>query len=161
MAEASRRAARSAAKGGRPNALFVVGAAERLPAELVGLADDVTIVLPWGSLLRGVLGLDEAAARGIASLPKPGASVTAWLASSARYRGAGVGTLDGDLLRPAALARLAAVHGRTGLVLVEAAPAPPAELRTLGSTWAKRLGLDRPGSGSSAVRLRLVRGGGR
>ena len=42
-----------------PNALFVVAAAERVPAELHGLADELTILFPWGSLLRGALALDE------------------------------------------------------------------------------------------------------
>ena len=59
MAEASRRAARPARRGGLPNALFVVAAAEALPPELDGVADVVTIQLPWGSLLRGALALDE------------------------------------------------------------------------------------------------------
>jgi 16S rRNA (adenine(1408)-N(1))-methyltransferase len=55
MSEASRRAARKPGKGGLPNALFVVAAAESLPCELDGLVDAVTIQLPWGSLLRSVL----------------------------------------------------------------------------------------------------------
>ncbi len=57
MAEASRRAARPAARGGVANALFVVAAAERPPIELLGIADEVTINFPWGSLLRGALAM--------------------------------------------------------------------------------------------------------
>ena len=62
MAEASRRAARPAARGGVSNALFVVAAAERPPMELLAIADELTINFPWGSLLRGALGIDDAAA---------------------------------------------------------------------------------------------------
>ncbi len=62
MAEASRRAAGPARRGGVSNALFVVASAEALPPELDGVADLVTIHLPWGSLLRGALALDEAVA---------------------------------------------------------------------------------------------------
>ena len=54
-----RRDARPPARGGRPNALFVVAAAEAPPRELIGLADEVRILFPWGSLLRGVLGQDN------------------------------------------------------------------------------------------------------
>src|SRR4026207_1751541 len=48
-------APRPRARGGRPNLLFVAAAAESLPPELLGLADEVRILFPWGSLLRGVL----------------------------------------------------------------------------------------------------------
>jgi 16S rRNA (adenine(1408)-N(1))-methyltransferase len=60
MAEASRRAARRPDRGGLPNALFVVAAAEALPPELDGLADLVTVHFPWASLLRGLLTADPA-----------------------------------------------------------------------------------------------------
>ncbi len=77
MAESSLRAARPARKSGLPNALFVVAAAERPPAELTGIAAEVTITMPWGFLLRGALALDDAcaAAAGIASLLAPGGGV--------------------------------------------------------------------------------------
>src|SRR4029453_7667927 len=65
MAETSRRAARRAAV---PNVLFLVASAEAPPSELLGLADEVRILFPWGSLLRGLLGHDERVARGIAAL---------------------------------------------------------------------------------------------
>ena len=74
LVEASRRAAAPARKGGLPNALFVAAAAESLPAGLHGVATRVTVNLPWGSLLRGALALDDAAAAGIACLAAPGGS---------------------------------------------------------------------------------------
>ena len=43
-----------------------MASAEALPDGLCGLADLVTVNLPWGSLLRGALALDDAAAAGIA-----------------------------------------------------------------------------------------------
>ncbi len=55
MAKTSGRAGRKAARGGAPNALFVVAAVEDLPAGLAGVADRVTINYPWGSLLRGLV----------------------------------------------------------------------------------------------------------
>ena len=68
MAEASRRAARSARRGGLPNARFVVAAAEAPPAELgVSCSRRADHRLPWGSLLRGSLAIDGVAAAGIAS----------------------------------------------------------------------------------------------
>src|SRR6185295_10593129 len=41
-------------KGGAPNALFIQSAVEDLPAELDGVANEVHVHFPWGSLLRAV-----------------------------------------------------------------------------------------------------------
>src|SRR5262245_37134645 len=86
MAEASRRAAGPARRGGVPNALFVVAAAEAPLPELAGIADTVAIHLPWGSLLRGALALDDAVAAGIAGLLDPSGRVEVLLAPAARDR---------------------------------------------------------------------------
>lgn len=45
---------RSPRKGGLVNVLFLNAAVEDLPAELDGVADEVHVHFPWGSLLRGL-----------------------------------------------------------------------------------------------------------
>ena len=45
---------RKTTKGGAPNALFIQSAVEDLPAELDGVANEVHVHFPWGSLLRAV-----------------------------------------------------------------------------------------------------------
>jgi 16S rRNA (adenine(1408)-N(1))-methyltransferase len=45
---------RKPAKGGAPNVLFIQAAVEDLPPELDGVADEVHVHFPWGSLLRAV-----------------------------------------------------------------------------------------------------------
>ena len=45
---------RKPAKGGAGNVLFIQSAVEDLPAELNGVADEVHVHFPWGSLLRAV-----------------------------------------------------------------------------------------------------------
>lgn len=45
---------RKPAKGGAANVLFVQAAVEDLPAELDGVADELHVHFPWGSLLRAV-----------------------------------------------------------------------------------------------------------
>ena len=54
LRENSARAARKAAKGGLPNVLFVAASLEHLPPELDGVADEVHVHFPWGSLLKAV-----------------------------------------------------------------------------------------------------------
>jgi 16S rRNA (adenine(1408)-N(1))-methyltransferase len=43
---------RKPAKGGAPNVLFVNAAVEDLPSELDGIANEVHVHFPWGSLLK-------------------------------------------------------------------------------------------------------------
>ena len=45
---------RKPAKGGAPNVLFIQATVEDLPSELNGVADEVHVHFPWGSLLRAV-----------------------------------------------------------------------------------------------------------
>ena len=45
---------RKPAKGGAPNVLFIQSAVEDLPEELNGVANEVHVHFPWGSLLRAV-----------------------------------------------------------------------------------------------------------
>jgi 16S rRNA (adenine(1408)-N(1))-methyltransferase len=138
MAEASRRAGRSAAKGGRPNARFLMAAAETLPDGLAGLADVVTINFPWGSLLRGLVRGERWLLDALAGISRPGAEIRALVSVIERDRGAGLPPLDED-----ALGDLAAACPAAGLTLREGRPARSEEVAATGSTWARRLG-DRP-----------------
>ena len=45
---------RKVTKGGAPNALFIQASVEDLPTELDGVADEVHVHFPWGSLLKAV-----------------------------------------------------------------------------------------------------------
>lgn len=139
MAEASLRSARPGRKGGLANVVFLVAAAEALPAELHAQADEVTILFPWGSLLRAALALDDTgvAARGIASLVAAGGAASALLSIDVRDRLGLALLVAGDA---AGLAARWAVHG---LELTRFAPADPADIAASGSSWARRLGAGR------------------
>lgn len=139
MAESSLRAARPARKGGLLNALFVVAAAEHPPLELCALAAEVTILFPWGSLLRGALALDDGleAAAGIAGLVAPGGLVKTLVSIDPRDR------LAIRVPAPADRAGLATRWARHGLTLIRFEPAEPAEIDASGSSWARRLAAGR------------------
>jgi len=113
---------------------------ERLPAAFDGLADRVTVTFPWGSLLRGALGVDEATTTAMARLVAPSGRLEIVASVVERDRpaiGAGAGPFGNDDIERITLAF--AVHG---LVLVETCPLTPAEIRATGSTWARRLRSD-------------------
>ena len=144
MAEASRRAARPARKGGLPNAAFVVAAAEALPTELCGVADLVTVRLPWGSLLRGVVGREEVVATGLAGLVTATGTIELLLAPIDRDSLGAIPTSRRGLVDGAA----AAFEPR-GFEIDAVCELTPAQLRDSGSSWARRLG--RP---ATLIRLR-------
>ncbi len=139
MTESSTRAARPARKGGLPNALFLVAAAERLPAELAGIAAEVTITMPWGSLLRGALAGDDsrAATAGIAGLVGPGGIVRILASVGPRDR------LGLPPLRSPDREPLAGRWAEHGLTLTAFEPASQDDIEKTASSWARRLGAGR------------------
>ena len=144
MAEASRRAARPARKGGLENVRFVLAAAESLPAELAGRAALVTVLFPWGSLLRGCLNRDDVVACGVAGLIAPAGVLDLLLAPADRDRLAGVPTSQDAIV--GAATRAFAPHG---LEIVVARAATPGEVAATGSSWARRLGVAGRNNGSN------------
>jgi 16S rRNA (adenine(1408)-N(1))-methyltransferase len=106
------------------------------------LAQELTVHFPWGSLLRGVVGRDDAVLAGIARLLTPGAAGLVLLSVVAR---------DGVPAVPS-LGALSTVYERHGLELVEARPATRDEVAGSHSSWAKRL---RAGTARPVTLLRL------
>jgi 16S rRNA (adenine(1408)-N(1))-methyltransferase len=135
MAEASRRANARPGRGGQPNALFVVAAAEAPPPELSGAAGLVTVHFPWGSLLRGLLGAEPATMAGLTRIMRPGAILSMLLSSTDRDRGAAAGPVD-----EWTLGDLAGSYAALGLCVTEVRPATAADVAAAHSTWGKRLG---------------------
>jgi 16S rRNA (adenine(1408)-N(1))-methyltransferase len=132
MTESARRAAR---RDALPNALFVVAAAEALPAELRATAELVTVHFPWGSLLRGLVTGDSDVAGQIASVAAPSSRIDVVLSarSSDRLRwlpemDAGTASRIGDRF---------AAHGFRAVIVRHATADEVAATR---SSWAKRLG---------------------
>jgi 16S rRNA (adenine(1408)-N(1))-methyltransferase len=145
MAEASRRADRR----GPSNALFLAAGVETLPASpLTGSADLVTVMFPWGSLLRGVLGLDERALCGVASVARPAARIEVLTSVIPSDGIPGIERLDASR-RP----RIEAAWSAAGLELTSMCAAAPADT-TAASSWARRLGAER-----AVWRLEGVRSG--
>lgn len=127
LREPSRRALAKPARGGLANVRFGVLALERAPGELAGLADSLTVLLPWGSLLAAVAGGDAIGLARLAGLCRPGAEVRFVF---------GYGAADGLGLPPIDGAPSAAAEA--GLELAARAMSVD-EIRELGTTWAGKL----------------------
>jgi 16S rRNA (adenine(1408)-N(1))-methyltransferase len=137
LQRASTSAARKPAKGGLPNAVFAQGAAEALPLGLAG-AEELHVLMPWGSLLRGCLAAGDV-------LP----SLRSIATSDARL----LVTLNLHAWRPAvpevggspeptpetALADLAAIYTAAGWRITEARYLDEAGIEALATSWGRRL----------------------
>jgi 16S rRNA (adenine(1408)-N(1))-methyltransferase len=155
MAESSRRAARSIRRGGSPNAVFVASGVDRLPDELAAISGEVVVRFPWGSLLRGVLGLDPVMTSAIARLVASQGRLMVDVSLTARD------AVDGrppGAIGPNDLAAMAAAFGVHGLRLEDAHELTLRDAAALASTWARRL---RVGTDRVAWRLRFRRDGDR
>jgi 16S rRNA (adenine(1408)-N(1))-methyltransferase len=137
MADASRHASANERRGGLPNAVFLAAAAEDLPGLLCGTADHVTVALPWGSLLRGLLAPDATLVEKIRDLLKPGGGLELLLSATDRdSAAAGVKLENHD-----DVVRLTSAYEAVGLRVVECRPADLSDVDRLSSAWGRRLGI--------------------
>lgn len=137
--EAARRAARKPSRGGVANARFLQAGVEDLAADdlLHGVADRVTVLLPWGSLLTGVLLPDPRVLDGLRAVARPGAALEVVVSLDGRDSPA-------QVLPPPDLGRLAAPYRTGGWRLRTVKPLDREALADVGTTWAKRLAYGRP-----------------
>ena len=141
MGEIAAKSGRKPARGGRPNLVLVRAAIEALPPELTGIANEVSVQLPWGSLLEGIVLARDDVLGGLAALCSPGARVTVtlngeiWLDSTpVRYEHLPVPTPEyvADVV--------AAGLARVGITFGAARYLSAAEAKALPTTWARKLG---------------------
>lgn len=138
----ARQAGRKASRGGVSNLLCIAEAAEKLGVALPGVADQVSIILPWGRLLQSVAQPNPDDLRNIAALCRPGANVEVLFSYDAQVDGQdplGTGWLDEVHVRD----KLPVAYGLAGLAVKEIKRVSMAELKQYSTTWAKRLAYGR------------------
>ena len=127
-------------RAGVANLVYVRAAVEALPAELAGVADRVTVILPWGSLLAALAQPSRELLRGIRALCRPGATLTVVLGSDPIRDQAEMLRLGVPTLEAARLAsEIEAGYADAGFALGSVRPMPVTELARWPSTWARRL----------------------
>jgi 16S rRNA (adenine(1408)-N(1))-methyltransferase len=138
MRRAAARAAAKPARGGLPNALFVWASVERLPVELHDVTE-VHCLMPWGSLLRAVVGPDVPVLSSIAARCAPGArflitlNLHAWRPPVPEIGATPEPTPDW------ATGPLAAGYADAGWQLAAAEYLDAGQVAELGTSWTKRL----------------------
>jgi len=129
-----------ALRAGLSNVIYVRAAVEDLPPALAGIADHVSVVLPWGSLLAAVAGPSTTVLRGVRGLCRPGATLEVVLGCEPVRDLGELARLGLPALAEAALpGRLAAGYEAAGFALTCVRPIAPGDLARWPSTWARRL----------------------
>lgn len=136
LRDVARRLAAKPARGGLANAMLGVLALAQAPGELAGLADSISVLLPWGSLLRAVATPEPDALARLRALARPAARLRVVFGYGAGDPAEvlALPTLDDD----ARLAALAHAYARAGLP-VRARRMTRDEVCELPTTWAKKL----------------------
>jgi len=139
MNDYSKKAARPLIKGGLANALFVHAGVEALPEELTHLATGITILLPWGSLLKAVALPEIALLKNIARLCQKNATLRVILGYQNSAEQKVIEQLGLPILTPDYLnTTLRNAYSEAGFS-IQWRYLNQVALKTLQTTWAKKL----------------------
>lgn len=129
--DACREPLREHSRKAAPNSLFAIANASRLPAELNGLADRVTINFPWGSLLSDLVGGAPELLEGLQRITQPQAQL------DIRLNGSALTELQISSERAAETVQQ--VLCRAGWQCAEPTRLNARQVRELPTSWARRL----------------------
>jgi len=136
----SERIHRKPQKGGAPNVLFIQATVEDLPAELEGVATEVHIHFPWGSLLAAVATGADDVIRNIRRICSPGALLEIVFGLDPARD---ANELDRLSINPIEVqfidTVLVPLYLSSGFEIVERGILPEAEWAKFHTTWANRL----------------------
>ena len=138
------RAGRKAARGGVSNLICIAEPLDTLATQLSAVADRISVILPWGSLLWAVAAAELVSLRHIFDLCLSGAKVEIVL-SYDKDRDAQQRTpLPAGELDEGHIATLPCLYQQAGLRIVAVERLSQTELADYQTTWAKRLAFGRP-----------------
>ena len=147
----SMKATRKPAKGGLPNAMFVQAAVEDLPEEFDGVADEIHIHFPWGSLLKAVATADTDVLTSLRRIAAPGCLLEIVIGIDPVRDKGEIARLDIPELTPIFLhSYLFPKFSSAGFAVIESRKLDAREWSRIETSWARKL---QPTSGRSAFYL--------
>jgi 16S rRNA (adenine(1408)-N(1))-methyltransferase len=136
----SMKATRKPEKGGLPNAMFVQAAVEDLPEELDGVADEIHIHFPWGSLLRAVANGDAALLRSLRRVAGENCLLEIVIGIDPERDKAELSRLEvPDLGNSRVLTELMEKYARCGFIIKGYGELERIDWAALETSWARRL----------------------
>jgi 16S rRNA (adenine(1408)-N(1))-methyltransferase len=131
---------RKPSKGGAENVLFLHASVEDLPKELDGVADEVHIHFPWGSLLRSIAVGDEAILRNIRRVCSTDALLEITIALDTERDVSEIARLElPELSFEYIKSDLTRRYRSAGFEIVESGELNPTNWKQLQTSWARRL----------------------
>ncbi|MDQ3666153.1 MAG: class I SAM-dependent methyltransferase [Acidobacteriota bacterium] len=136
----SERIYRKPGKGGLPNVLFLQAAVEDLPSELDGVADEVHVHFPWGSLLGAVATGNEVVLRNLRRICSAGALLEIVIGFDPVRDVSELKRLEIPSLTLAYIdSFLAPRYEKSGFAILERGVSPQSEWANVQTSWARRL----------------------
>ena len=127
-------------KGGAPNVLFIQSSVEDLPAELDGIADEVHVHFPWGSLLEAVATGNQAVLLNLRRICAPEALLEVVLGLDFTRDAAELQRLNIPKVNLSFIDRVVAPNYLSaGFKISERGVLPASKWHEFHTTWAKRL----------------------
>lgn len=131
---------RKPSKGGAPNVLFIQAAVEDLPVELDGVADELHVHFPWGSLLRAVATGDAVVLQNLRRICSRGALLEVVIGldtarDQSEIERLGLVSLSREFIDQMLVPRYASA----GFEITERGIIPASEWPEFNTSWAKRL----------------------
>jgi 16S rRNA (adenine(1408)-N(1))-methyltransferase len=127
-------------KGGLPNVLFIQAAIEDLPSELDGVADEVHVHFPWGSLLRGIATGDEICLRNLRRVCASKAVLEIVIGIDPDRDSSEIERLELNVITLADIEpELISRYQTAGFEILECGVVAQSEWAKLRTSWAKRL----------------------
>lgn len=128
------------AKGGLENALFVMASVEDLPKELDGIANQVFINFPWGSLLAGIVKVEDNCWDNIKRICKKGAYIDLLFGYDEKIDRSEIKRLNLPVLSRNFIYKILIPKLQDiGLEVIEAKQLTANQLTNYPSTWAKKM----------------------
>jgi len=127
-------------KGGAANVLFIQAGVEDLPSELDGLANQIHINFPWGSLLRAIVLGDEAVLTNLRRICLPRARLEVVLSLDPKRDESEMKRLQIPLITEAYIdGELKRRFNQFGFQIVSSDKCEPATWPELSTSWGKKL----------------------
>lgn len=144
LEEYSHKIYRKPNKGGLPNVLYVIANATSLPSELYGCAEAIWIILPWGSLLHGLVHARLNFLENLSAVSKCNCKIQMLINYDLRYEAAEIQKLQLPKLSLEYIENVLAQPYKTvGLEFCSYEEIDNSQMTLMNSTWARRLGFGR------------------
>ena len=140
LLEYAKKAMKNISRKGSGNLVYLISSVEALDESLAGIADEVYVNFPWGSLLEGVVKGEEAILSRLSMLAKEDAALHLTFSYSSIHEPAEITRRGLPELNEAYIGgELRRRYGGCGLALGSFRVMEDKELKGYGTFWAKRL----------------------